>query len=64
MRQHSWLGSNYLTAIVETTYVDRGVTEKSAPVKGLDPSKEYDYRVTAVNAAGISPPAVVHVPAR
>lgn len=59
----TWPG-NYLTAIVETTYVDKGVTEKSAPVKGLDPSKEYDYRVTAVNAAGISPPAVAHVPAR
>ena len=55
---------HYLTALVETTYVDKGVTEKNAPVKGLDPTKDYDYQVTAVNAAGISPPATVHVPAR
>ena len=54
---------HYLTAVVETTYVDKGVTEKSAPMKGLDPTKDYDYQVTAVNAAGISQPAVVHIPA-
>lgn len=54
----------YLTAIVETTYVDKGVTEKSAPVKGLDATKDYDYQVTAVNAAGISPPAVIRLPGR
>ena len=54
----------YLTAVVETTYVDKGVTEKSASVKGLDPANAYDYQVTAVNAAGVSPPAIVHVPAR
>ncbi len=59
----SW-PDHYLTAGVETTYVDKGVTEKSAPVKGLDPTKDYDYQVTAVNAAGISPPAVVHVRGR
>lgn len=55
---------HYLTGLVETTYVDKGVTEKTSPVKGLDPSKDYDYQVTAVNAAGISPPATVHLPAR
>jgi rhamnogalacturonan endolyase len=53
-----------LTALVETTYVDKGVTEKSAPVKGLDPSKDYDYQVTAVNAAGVSRSTTLHVPAR
>ena len=52
---------HYLTAVVETTYVDKGVTEKSASVKGLDATKDYYYQVTAVNAAGISPPAVVHI---
>ncbi len=55
---------HYLTALVETRYVDKGVTEKNAPVKGLDPTKGYDYQVTAINAAGVSQPAVVHVPAR
>ena len=55
---------HYLASIVETTYVDKGVTEKTALVKGLDPTKDYDYQVTAVNAVGISPPAVVHVPGR
>jgi rhamnogalacturonan endolyase len=59
----AWPG-HYLTALVETSYVDKGVTEKLAPVKGLDATKGYDYQVTAVNAAGISQPAVVHVPAR
>ncbi|HET6251029.1 MAG TPA: polysaccharide lyase family protein [Tepidisphaeraceae bacterium] len=55
---------HYLTELVETTYIDKGVTEKSAPVKGLDASKDYDYQVSAVNAAGVSPPATIHVPAR
>jgi len=55
---------HYLTAVVETTYVDKGVTAKGAPVKGLDPSRGYGYQVTAVNAAGISLPAVVDVSAR
>jgi hypothetical protein len=55
---------HYLTAIVETTYVDKGVTEKFAPVKGLDARKDYDYQVTAVNAAGISPSTSVHVRAQ
>jgi rhamnogalacturonan endolyase len=54
---------HYLAALVETTYVDKGVTEKLAPLKGLDPTRAYDYQVTAVNADGVSPPTTVHVPA-
>jgi rhamnogalacturonan endolyase len=53
--------ANFLTALVETTYVDQGSTEKNAPVKGLDNSVDYSYQVTAVNAAGISPAAMVRV---
>lgn len=55
---------DYLAAVARTTYVDKGVTERSALAKGLDATKDYDYQVTAVNAAGTSPPAVVHVVAR
>ena len=55
--------ANFLTALAETTYVDKGATEKNATLKGLDDSTDYTYQVTAVNPAGISPPATVHVPA-
>ena len=54
---------NFLTALVETTYVNKGSTEKNAAIKGLDNSIDYSYQVTAVNAAGISPSATVHVAA-
>jgi hypothetical protein len=54
---------NFLTVLVETTYVDKGNTEKNAKVKGLDNTLDYSYRVTAVNAAGISPSATVRVAA-
>ena len=55
--------ANFLTALVETTYTDKGSTEKGAARKGLDSTSDYSYQVTAVNAAGISPSATVHVPA-
>ena len=55
---------NFLTALVETTYVDKGNTEKNAKVKGLDNTLDYSYQVTAVNAAGISSPATVRVVAQ
>jgi rhamnogalacturonan endolyase len=58
----SW-PKNFLTTLVETTYTDKGNTEKNAKVKGLDRSTAYSYQVTAVNAGGVSPPAVVQVPA-
>jgi len=54
---------NFLTALVETTYTDKGDTEKTAKVKGLDNTLDYSYRVTAVNAAGISPSTTVRVAA-
>jgi len=54
--------ASFLTALVETTYTDRGNTEKNAQVKGLDNNSDYSYQVTAVNAGGISPPTTVHVP--
>jgi rhamnogalacturonan endolyase len=59
----AWPG-DFHCALVETTWFDKGDTRKTAKVKGLDPSKEYYYRVTAVNAGGISTSAVIHVPAR
>jgi rhamnogalacturonan endolyase len=53
---------NFLTALVETTYVDKGSTEKGAGKKGLDDTTDYSFQVTAVNAAGISPSATIRVP--
>ncbi len=52
---------DFLTTLVETTYTDKGNTEKSAKVKGLDKSIAYSYQVTAVNAGGVSPASVVRV---
>jgi fibronectin type 3 domain-containing protein len=54
---------NFLTALVETTYTDQGITDKGAKVKGLNANQDYDYQVTAVNAAGVSAPVTVHVAA-
>ena len=50
-----------MTALVETTYVDKGNAEKNAKVKGLDNTLDYDYQVTAVNAASVFLPVTVHV---
>jgi rhamnogalacturonan endolyase len=55
--------ANFLSALVETTYMDQGNTDKHTKVKGLDDSVDYSYQVTAVNAAGISPSSTVHVAA-
>lgn len=55
---------DFLTTLVETTYADKGNTEKNAKVRGLDSGVAYSYEVTAVNAGGVSPPAVVRVPVR
>ena len=52
---------DFLTALVETTYFDRGNTDKNAKEKGLNTGMDYYYQVTAVNAGGISPSATVHV---
>jgi fibronectin type 3 domain-containing protein len=59
----AWPG-DFHSALVETTWFDKGDTRKTAKVKGLDPSKEYYYRLTAVNPGGISQSTVIHVPAR
>ena len=59
----SW-PKNFLTTLVETNYTDKGNTEKGAKVKGLDKTSVYSYQVTAVNAGGVSTPAVVQVPAQ
>jgi rhamnogalacturonan endolyase len=55
---------NFLTTLVETTYTDKGNTEKGAKMKGLDKSSAYSYQVTAVNAGGVSPSAILQVPAQ
>ncbi len=55
--------TDFLTALLETTYFDKGDTEKNAKVKGLNAGSDYYYQVTAVNAAGISPASTVKVAA-
>jgi rhamnogalacturonan endolyase len=55
---------NFLTTLVETTYTDKGNTEKGAKVRGLDKGTAYSYQVTPVNAGGVGPAAVVQVPAQ
>ena len=54
--------ADFLTALVETTYVDKGAAGKGAARIGLDDARTYAYRVTAVNAAGPSPSATASVP--
>jgi hypothetical protein len=54
---------NILTTLAENTYTDKGDTEKGAKIKGLAASTTYSYQVTAVNAGGVSPAAIVRVPA-
>ena len=56
--------ADFITTLVETTYTDKGNTEKGAKVKGLEQGTGYSYQVTAVNSGGVSPPAVVQVPAQ
>lgn len=53
--------TNFLTALVSTTYTDQGNTDKSAKVKGLDKTTSYSYQVTAVNAGDISPSTTIRV---
>jgi hypothetical protein len=56
--------ADFVATLVETTYTDKGNTEKGAKVKGLAGGTAYSYQVSAVNAGGVSPPAVVQVPAQ
>ena len=53
--------ADFLTALVETAYFDKGDTDKNARVKGLSASCDYYYQVTAVNAGGISPSTTIRV---
>jgi rhamnogalacturonan endolyase len=58
---------DFVTPLLETTWTDVNKGKKKNQAKGddhMDPSKDYYYQVTAINAGGISPPAVVHVPAK
>ena len=55
--------ADFLTALLETTYFDKGNTDKNAKVKGLNAGSDYYYRVTAVNVGGISPASTVKVAA-
>jgi rhamnogalacturonan endolyase len=56
--------ADFRTALLETTFFDKGNTDKRAKVKGLDPTKAYSFQVSAVNAGGVSPPATVTIAAR
>jgi fibronectin type 3 domain-containing protein len=55
--------ADFLTALVETAYFDKGDTDKNARVKGLRAGSDYYYQVTAVNAGGISPSTTINVAA-
>jgi rhamnogalacturonan endolyase len=57
---------DFTTTVSSTTYTEQN-DDKKPPrdrSKILDPGKDYYYRITAVNAAGISPPVVVRVQAK
>ena len=59
--QFAW-PENFKTTIVETTYTDKPNKKfKKDDQKSMDPGGDYSYQVTAVNTAGISPPASIHV---
>jgi fibronectin type 3 domain-containing protein len=58
---------NFVTPLLETTYTDTNKAKKKNERTAdhhIDPSKDYYYQVTAINAGGISPPATVNVPAQ
>ncbi|HEX3134080.1 MAG TPA: fibronectin type III domain-containing protein [Planctomycetota bacterium] len=56
--------TEFRTALLETTFFDQGNTDKRAKVKGLDPTKDYSYQISAVTSGGVSPAAVLRVPAK
>ncbi len=57
---------DFVTTLVETTYTDKNSDKKDAKKadKPLVPGADYSYQVTAVNVAGVSPSATVHVEAK
>ena len=54
---------DFTTTVPTATYTDQNDDKKPPKdsAKILDPGKGYYYRITAVNAGGISPSATVHV---
>ena len=61
--QFQW-PDNFVTPLLETTWTDTNRGKKKNEKKGddhIDPAKDYYYRVTAINAGGISPSSMVHV---
>jgi rhamnogalacturonan endolyase len=57
---------DFATTVSSATYTDQNDDKKPPKdrTKILDPAKSYYYRITAVNAGGISPSAIVHVKAK
>lgn len=57
---------DFTTTVPTATYTDQNDDKKPPKdrTKVLDPGKDYYYRITAVNAGGISPPVTVHVKAK
>ena len=64
--EHFAWPDNFVTPLLETTWTDVNKAKKPNEKKGdehMDPSKDYYYQVTAINAGGVSPSAVAHVAA-
>jgi fibronectin type 3 domain-containing protein len=57
---------DFTTTVSSATYTDQNDDKKPPKdlTKILNPTKDYYYRINAVNAGGISPPATVHVKAK
>ncbi len=61
--QFKW-PENFVTTMLETTWTDSNHAKKKNEKKAddhIDPSKNYDYQVTAINAGGVSPSVTAHV---
>ena len=52
-----------MTTLVETRYTDQNAPKRGTQKEDdhLKPGSDYYYQITAVNAAGVSPSASVHV---
>ena len=64
--EHFAWPDDFVTPLLETTWTDTNRAKKANEKKGddhMDPAKDYYYQVTAINASGVSPPAVTHVAA-
>ncbi len=58
--------TDFVTTIVETTYTDKNDPHHNGKADDthLSPASAYDYQVSAVNTAGVSSPATVHIERR